>query len=80
MKIKTLYGVVIKFNNGGENMDSFLVKDSALDKAKEIINFIKLNNKKGIKVYLSELEYDEYNNRILSNSLISNQSELLFNN
>ena len=80
MKTKTLYGVIIKFSNGGENMESFLIKDSAVKKANEIINLIRSSNKKGFKIYLSELEYNEYKNRILSEHLINDESELLFQN
>lgn len=80
MKISILYGVVVKSNNGGENMDSFLIEKSALNRANEIIDAISSSNRKGFKVYLSELEYDEYKNRLLSSSLINDDSELLFEN
>ena len=62
--ITTLYGVVLKHSNGGVNMNSFLIKESALKEADKTIEAIKLSNKKGFKVYLSELEYDEYKNRM----------------
>lgn len=78
--IKTLYGVVLKSKDGGVRMNSFLIKESALKEAEETIKAIKSSNKKGFKVYLSELEYDEYKNRILSNNLINDESELLFEN
>ncbi|MBP3047286.1 hypothetical protein J9345_11470 [Bacillus subtilis subsp. subtilis] len=75
--ITTLYGVVLK-HSGGVNMNSFLIKESALKEADKTIEAIKLSNKKGFEVYLSELEYDEYKNRILSENLINDDSELLF--
>ncbi|GIN69522.1 MULTISPECIES: hypothetical protein [Bacillus] len=80
MSIKTLYGVVLKSNNGGEKMSSFLFKDSALNEAEKLVSLIKSSSKKGFKVYLSDLEYDEYKNVILSDSLIDSNSELIFEN
>lgn len=76
--ITTLYGVVLKRKDGGVNMNSFLIKESALKEAEETIELIKSSNKKGFKVYLSELVYDEYKNKILSDNLINDESELLF--
>ncbi|MCY8318783.1 hypothetical protein ABE060_01375 [Bacillus rugosus] len=80
MNIKTLYGVVLKSNNDGERMNSFLSKDSALNEAEKLVNLIKSSSKKGFKVYLSDLEYDEYKNVILSDPLINSNSELIFEN
>ncbi|ASB89346.1 hypothetical protein ACH95_22660 [Bacillus glycinifermentans] len=80
MNIKTLYGVVLKSNNGGEKMNSFLTENSALNEAEKLVNLIKSSNKKGFKVYLSKLEYDEYENVILSDSLIGNKTKLIFEN
>ncbi|UJJ74776.1 hypothetical protein [Bacillus phage BM-P1] len=78
MSTTILYGVVIQYSDGGRQMSSFLKEDSALSKAEEVINIIKNSNKKGFKVYLSELEYDSYKNLILSESLVNDDSELLF--
>lgn len=80
MKTSILYAVVVKFQDGGEVMDSYLKVESALNKSKEIIEHIVKSKREGIKVYLSELEYDEYKNRLLTSDLINNESELLFNN
>ncbi|WCS69851.1 hypothetical protein Goe25_02230 [Bacillus phage vB_BsuM-Goe25] len=78
MSTTILYGVVIQYSDGGRQMSSFLKEDSALSKAEEVINIIKNSSKKGFKVYLSELEYDNYKNLILSESLVNDDSELLF--
>lgn len=80
MKIDTLYGVVLRFPDGGVNMNSFMNKNSALAEASKLINQINISNKKGLRVFLSELEYDEYRNKILSDSLINDDSQLLFEN
>ncbi|AGK86903.1 hypothetical protein FDJ58_gp095 [Bacillus phage SIOphi] len=78
MSTTILYGVVIQYSNGGQQMSSFLKEDSALSKAEEVISIVKNSNKKGFKVYLSELEYDNNKNLILSESLVNEDSELLF--
>lgn len=78
MSTTILYGVVIQYSDGGQQMNSFLKEGSALSKAEEVISIIKNSNKKGFKVYLSELEYDHYKNLILSESLVNEDSELLF--
>lgn len=80
MRTDIIYSIVVKSSDGGMNMDSFLKRDSAINRSKEIINHISKSSKKGIQVYLSELKYDYSKNRILSESLINNDSELLFEN
>ena len=80
MKESILYSIVVKFSDGGQVMDSFLKRDSAINRSKEIINHIQQAKRKGVNVYLSELRYDEYNNRLLTDKLINNESDLLFSN
>lgn len=77
---KTLYTIITEDKSGGQSIDSYLKEDSALKKADEIIEHIKKSNRKGFKVYLSELDYDSRKNRILSDEIINNESELLFRN
>ncbi|MGE6627809.1 hypothetical protein [Bacillus pumilus] len=79
-KISTLYSVVVQSSNGGQNMDSYLIEKSAVDRGKEIVDAIKTSGRKGFKVYFSELDYDLSRNKILTDSLINNDSELLFEN
>lgn len=80
MKVSTLYGVVIQFENGGQNMNSFLKEESAIEEVEKVIEAIGESGRKGLKVYLSELEYGKYNNRLLTNELINSESKLVFNN
>ncbi|WHF25332.1 hypothetical protein QJS65_10770 [Bacillus altitudinis] len=79
-KISTLYSVVVQNSNGGQNMDSYLIEKSAVDRGKEIVDAIKASDRKGFKVYMSELDYDLSRNKILTDSLIYSDSELLFEN
>ena len=78
-RIEILYGIVVEMGDGGKTLDAFLKKESALKRSKEIINHIKENDIKNIKVYLSELEYDSRKNVLIS-ELIDNDSKLLFIN
>lgn len=78
MRTDILYGVVVVSENGGQNMNSFLKEESATSNANEIIEAIKKVKKKNMKVYMSQLEYDSYNNRLLTTCLIDEYSELLF--
>lgn len=74
-----LYGVVVEFKDGGQNMNSFLKKESAISEADKLVKQAKSKDIKGLKIYFSELEYDEYRNKLISSKLVNNESELLFN-
>ena len=73
-----LYGVVVEFKDGGQNMNSFLKKESAVSEANKLVKQAKDKQIKGLKIYFSELEYDEYRNKLISSNLVNNDSELLF--
>lgn len=73
-----LYGVVVEFKDGGQRMNSFLKKESAISEANKVVKQAKEKSIKGLKVYFSELEYDEYRNKLISSNLVNNDSELLF--
>lgn len=83
MKVSTLYGIVIKTKDGGETMNSFMKEESAIKEGERITQEAKeLSEKgkiaKGLRIYLSELDYSIQKNRILSNHLIDENSKLLF--
>lgn len=73
-----LYGIVVERQDGGQTMDSYVKKESALKRSGEIIKHIKDNKVKGMKVYLSELDYDKKENVITASSLVNEGSELLY--
>lgn len=72
-----LYGVVLESQGGGQQMNSFLKKESALEEIEKLKEEIVKQKVAGVKVYLSELDYDKHNNRLLSSSLINKESKLM---
>ncbi len=44
-----IYSIVVKSSDGGMNMDSFLKRDSAINRAKEITNHISKSSKKTLR-------------------------------
>ncbi|WP_311078248.1 hypothetical protein [Paenibacillus polymyxa] len=79
MRIGVLYAVVLVLDNGGQNMKSFEDEESAVSESNDLINAIKKSKRKGLKVYLSELEYDkDKNDRLVGSKFIDEYSELLF--
>lgn len=80
MKEDTIYCVVVEFDDGGQQMNSFLKKESALKESFMVVDDIINNDRKGIKVFLSELPYDKHNNLLLTNKLVNSESVLLLNN
>jgi len=73
-----LYGIVVENSGGGQTLDTYVKRESALDRAEEIIRHIKSNNIEGRRVYLSELEYDRARNVLTESSLIKKDSKLLY--
>ncbi|MDP9675208.1 hypothetical protein J2W97_001191 [Paenibacillus jamilae] len=79
MRIGILYAIVLVFENGGQNMKSFEDEESAVSESNVLIDAIKKSKRKGLKVYLSELEYDkDKNDCLVESKLIDEYSELLF--
>lgn len=81
MRIGVLYALVLVNEKGGQNMKRFEDEKSAVSESEDLINAIKKSKRKGLKVYLSELEYDKDKNDLLVGSkLVDEYSELLFQN
>lgn len=79
MKITILYGVVLKFADGGMRLGKTSKdEESAIANCNEIINEIKKKRVKDIEVYISQLEYDENKKCIVANKFIDEYSELLY--
>ena len=75
---RTLYAIVLVQPNGGQQWNVFLDEGKARKDAEELINVIKNTGNKGYKVYLSYLEYSTRKNRIMSDEIITDESELLY--
>lgn len=79
MMISILYGVVIKFADGGMRLGkTFEDEESAIANCNEIINEIKKKRIENIEVYISQLEYDVHRICIVADKLIDEYSELLY--
>jgi len=74
---RTLYAVILVSSNGGQRMNFFTSEEKAREDAEDLINELK-DTKKEWKVYLSYLDYSPKKNRIMSDEIISDESELLF--
>lgn len=72
-----LYGIVIEFENGGQQMENFLKEESAVKEGERVVKAVIDSGRKGLKVYLTELPYDKYNNRLLTSDLVNEGSRLL---
>lgn len=77
---RTLYVVILVSPNGGQQMNSFTSEDKARTDAEELIKTLSEADHPGYKVYLSYLDYSPRLNRIMSEDLITVESELLFEN
>jgi len=75
---RTLYAVVLVSPNGGQRMNTFDDEGKARVGAEELIKAIKKSGKKGYTVYLTPLEYSPRKNRIMSENIITNESEILY--
>ncbi|MCM3273052.1 hypothetical protein [Paenibacillus elgii] len=79
MRISILYGVIVKFADGGMRIGgTFSDEENAIVKANELINEIKKKEIRNIKVYISQLEYDIDRNCIVTKNIIDEYSELLY--
>ncbi|OEK58922.1 hypothetical protein [Staphylococcus equorum] len=72
----TVYSIVTINENGGEMVESFSNKETALIEVNKMKRHFRLLNIQNVKVYLSELNYDSKQNRILDDKLVNPQSTL----
>lgn len=77
---RTLYVVILISPNGGHQMNSYSSEDKARIDEDELIKTLSEADHSGYKVYLSYLDYSTRLNRIMSDDLITDDSELLFEN
>ena len=75
---RTLYAIVLVQPNGGQQWNVFLDEGKARKDAEELINAIENSEIKRYEVYLSNLEYSTRKNRIMSDEIITDESELLY--
>lgn len=83
MIVDAVYGVVIVGADGGQRMNSFGEEDAANREGERIVREAKELQEKGklargIKIYLSVLDYSKKKNLILSERLVDENSKLLY--
>lgn len=77
MNADVLYCVVVR-RNGGDQMKSFTKEETAVKESDKLVKLATENNLKNIEIYYSELWYDRHKNKILSDKLVDEDSELLY--
>ena len=75
---RTLYAVILISPNGGQRMNTFAEEDKAREDASRLIESIKNSGAGGYKVVLSFLDYSPRKNRIMSENIITDDSEILY--
>ena len=75
---RTLYAVILISPNGGQRMNTFAEEDKARKDASKLIESIKNSGASGYKVVLSFLDYSPRKNRIMSENIITDDSEILY--
>lgn len=78
MQTTIIYAIVMKDADGGMNMKWFDTKEQAEYEGMIVTKLLKQSAVKNIKAYLSELEYDTKEDKIVSESLVNKDSKLLF--
>lgn len=75
---RTVYAVILISPNGGQRMNTFVDEDKARADADLLIASLRKAGKSGYKVVLSYLDYSPRKNRIMSENIITDDSEILY--
>ena len=78
MAITTIYGVVLRHDDGGEQLKSFDYEEEALVEAENLVEDLKRQHIRGCSVFVSELEYDEDRDLIVSDHLVDGTSRVIY--
>lgn len=68
-----IHAVIIEWPDGGQQLNCFIKKESAVNEIAYIKNILKINPN-NLKLYLSCLNYDYRKNLIIDTELINNRS------
>lgn len=75
---RTVYAVILESPDGGQRMNTFVDEDKARDDAELLIESIKESGKEGFKVLLTPLEYSQRKNRIMTENIVTEETEILY--
>ena len=75
---RTLWAVIIEGKDGGQTMNFFNDEDEARAEAEMLADISRENNIEGQRVLLSPLEYSPKKNRIMSENIITEETEVIY--
>ena len=75
---RTLRAVILEGKDGGQTMNFFNDEDEARAEAEMLAKIISENNIEGQRILLSPLEYSPKKNRIMSENIITEETEVIY--
>ena len=75
---RTLWAVIIEGKDGGQTMNFFNDEEEARAEAEMLAKISRENNIEGQRVLLSPLEYSPKKNRIMSENIITEETEVIY--
>lgn len=77
MGIESVFGVIVRDGDGGDQLRTFDYEDEALEEARNVVADLKRAQLFEYKVYVSELDYDVDRDLIVSDRLVDENSRLI---
>lgn len=77
MRIESVYGVIVRDGDGGDQLRTFDYEEEALEEARNVVADLKRAQLFDYKVYVSELDYDVARDLIVSDRLVDENSRLI---
>ena len=75
---RTLWAVILEGKDGGQTMNFFNDEDEARAEAEMLADIGRKNNIEGQRVLLSPLEYSPKKRRIMSDNIITEETEVIY--
>lgn len=75
---RTLWAVILEGKDGGQTMNFFNDEEEARAEAEMLADISRENNIEGNRVLLSPLEYSPRKNRIMSENIITEETEVIY--
>lgn len=77
MGIESVFGVIVRDGDGGDQLRTFDYVEEALEEARNVVADLKRAQLFEYKVYVSELDYDVDRDLIVSDRLVDENSRLI---
>ena len=75
---RTLWAVILEGKDGGQTMNFFNDEDEARAEAEMLADISRENNIEGQRILLSPLNYSSKKNRIMSENIITEETEVIY--